>query len=268
MRKGLEEGGFEVHYQPKVDTMTGRVSSIEALLRWNHSELGAVPPSTFIPVAEDTGMIGELGAWVLREACMQTMRWHREGHDTLRVAVNVSPAQFRSESIRQNIEDALSLSGLSPEFLELELTESVLMDDVQASAAILEELTTLGVQVTVDDFGVGYSSLTQLKRFPVTSLKIDRSFVRDMISSDDDAAIVAATIALGHSLRLNVVAEGVEHADQLQFLQEHHCDESQGFLFSTPVSAQDLGAWLQKKRGEAAVRPATPLPVAPDPNSS
>ncbi len=252
MRKALDEEGFEVHYQPKIDIGTGEVTSVEALLRWYHPELGEVPPSTFIAVAEDTGLIVPLGEWVLNQACRQTARWRASGHEQLQVAVNLSPAQFRSPALRQAVEDALASSGLPASCLELELTESVLMEDVRGSAGILEELTSLGIKVTVDDFGVGYSSLTQLKRFPVSSLKIDRSFVRDMIASSDDAAIVAATIALGHSLRLNVVAEGVEDEEQLEFLRRHQCDESQGFLFSSPVNAEELLSWLdRRKRGDA-----------------
>lgn len=250
MRKALDEGDFEVHYQPKVDVTTGKVSSVEALLRWEHAELGNVPPSDFIPVAEDNGLIVPLGEWVLKEACRQTARWRESGHDSLCVAVNLSPAQFRSTALKQAIEEALAASGLPPSCLELELTESVLMEDVHGSAEILRELTSLGVKVTVDDFGVGYSSLTQLKRFPVTALKIDQSFVRDMIGCADDAAIVAATIALGHSLRMNVVAEGVEDAEQLAFLREHKCDESQGFLFSSALSAEDLDSWLETHKRE------------------
>jgi len=252
MRKALDEEKFEVHYQPKIDVATGEVTSVEALLRWTHPELGEVPPSTFIAVAEDTGLIVPLGEWVLNQACRETVRWRASGHAHLRIAVNLSPAQFRSPTLKQAVEDALAASGLPSSCLELELTESVLMEDVRGSAAILEELTSLGIKVTVDDFGVGYSSLTQLKRFPVSALKIDRSFVRDMIDSSDDAAIVAATIALGHSLRMNVVAEGVEDTRQLEFLRQHHCDESQGFLFSSPVSSQDLLAWLDCRKRDGA----------------
>jgi EAL domain-containing protein (putative c-di-GMP-specific phosphodiesterase class I) len=223
------------------------VSSIEALVRWHSPERGSVPPATFIPIAEDTGLIVELGEWILNTACRQTVEWHDKGLGRFRIAVNLSPAQFRSKFLKESVENALQSSGLPPDCLELELTESILMEDVEGSAAILQELTELGVSVAVDDFGVGYSSLTQLKRFPVSALKIDRSFVNDMVGSADDSAIVAATIALGHSLRLNVVAEGVEKMEQLAFLREHKCDESQGFLFSKPVSGSELEEWLNAR---------------------
>jgi EAL domain-containing protein (putative c-di-GMP-specific phosphodiesterase class I) len=230
-----------------VDTQSGSVSSVEALVRWNNPQRGQLLPATFIPVAEDMGLIVPLGEWVLNVACQQTARWHREGFGRIRVAVNLSPAQFRTKGLQAAVEHALEVSKLPADCLELELTESILMADVDGSVEILRGLTQLGVTVAVDDFGVGYSSLTQLKRFPVSTLKIDQSFVRDMVASADDGAIVAATIALGHSLRLNVIAEGVESAEQLDFLRDHDCDESQGFLFSAPVSGPDLEMWLREK---------------------
>jgi EAL domain-containing protein (putative c-di-GMP-specific phosphodiesterase class I) len=224
---------------------------VEALLRWNHAELGSVSPARFIPIAEQSTLIVAIGAWVLETACMQNMAWQRAGLPPARMAVNISPRQFAEEDLLQRIEGALQLSGMEPHWLELEITEGMVMQDPERVAQVLGQLRDLGVRVSLDDFGTGYSSMAQIKRFPLSTLKIDRSFVRDLANDRADRAIIEAIIALGRALSLEVVAEGVETAEQLAFLHQHRCDEMQGYYFSRPVPATDMARLLEDHRPQA-----------------
>ena len=250
LRRAVELGQFELHYQPKVDISTNRVRSAEALVRWRHPKRGLVPPSTFIPIAEETGLIVPLGEWVLRESCLQVRRWLDSGMSPVRIAVNISAKQFRRADLTVVVKSALSDARLEPGYLEIELTESAVMDDAEKSAATLQVLSTMGVHISIDDFGTGYSSLSYLRRFPLDKLKIDRSFVRDLLSNPDDASIVKAIISLAHNLRLRVVAEGVENAEQLAFLRELGCDQYQGFYCSPAVTADAFVKLMQALRAE------------------
>jgi diguanylate cyclase (GGDEF)-like protein/PAS domain S-box-containing protein len=253
LRLALEHRQFELHYQPQVDLHTGRVHGMEALVRWQHPTYGMVAPGRFIGLAEETGLIVPLGAWVMRTACMQAKAWQDAGHGELRVAVNLSARQFGQKDLVSSIEAILGDSGLAPRCLEIELTESMIMTDVEHAIGVLRDLAKLGVQISVDDFGTGYSSLSYLKRLPIDVLKIDQSFVRDISIDPDDAAIVATIISLAHSLRLQVIAEGVETAGQLEFLRSHGCDAMQGYYFSKPVPAAQFGELLREgKRLPAA----------------
>ena len=244
LHEAIEAGQFELHYQPKPETESGDVYSAEALIRWRHPQRGLVAPEEFIPLAEECGLINEIGAWVLREACRQCAEWRRNGLPALRVAVNVAAAQFRRGDLLDVVRHALESAGLEARFLEIELTESAVMTNPEESAAILEQLSRMGVLVSVDDFGTGYSSINYLRRFPIDKLKIDRSFVRQL-GCEVDASIVQAIISLAHSLRLKVVAEGVETQDQLKFLRSLGCDQYQGFHFSPPLPAREFAALLR-----------------------
>jgi EAL domain-containing protein (putative c-di-GMP-specific phosphodiesterase class I) len=237
LRKALPNDELLLHYQPIVDVATRRVHGVEALLRWNHPELGLVPPADFIPLAEVTGLILAMGPWVLRTACAQARVW-QEVHPGLRVAVNLSARQFQEPGLVGHVTDALADTGLDPRLLQLEITESSAMQNAQAAIQTLRELKALGVGLSIDDFGTGYSSLSYLRRFPIDTLKIDQSFIRDIGADPDDAAIASAIIALARTLKLSVVAEGVETAEQLAFVARHGCDQTQGYLFSRPLSAQ------------------------------
>ena len=251
---------LELHYQPKVDTASGDVRSAEALIRWRHPVRGLIPPAQFIPLAEECGLIHEIGAWVVREACRQCAAWQREGVPALRVAVNVAASQFRRGDLLEVIQRALLEAQLDPQFLEIELTESVVMTDPEDTAAILEQLSRMGVLVSVDDFGTGYSSMNYLRRFPIDKLKIDRGFLQDLATSADDAAIVRAIVSLAHSLRLKVVAEGVETPEQLRFLRTLGCDQYQGYHFSPPLPANEFARLVrnwQKAEDRASVEEAT-----------
>jgi EAL domain-containing protein (putative c-di-GMP-specific phosphodiesterase class I) len=233
LHQAIERGELEVYYQPQINLEKGEVVGVEALLRWNHQQKGQISPAVFIPLAEESDLILEIGRWVLDHACQQGQQWREEGKRDLRVAVNLSARQFRSD-LPDIVALALKSSGLPPYLLELELTESLLMDKPEMARIILNRVQDLGVSLSIDDFGTGYSSLSYLKHFPLNRLKIDRSFVKDLIVNSDDATIVEAIIALAHGLRLNVVAEGVETLDQLEFMKAHQCDEVQGFLIATP----------------------------------
>ncbi|HWG70565.1 MAG TPA: EAL domain-containing protein [Steroidobacteraceae bacterium] len=228
---------FELYYQPKVDTRTGEVRSAEALIRWAHPTRGIVSPAEFIPLAEECGLIGVIGAWVIREACRQARAWQDDGVPPLRVSVNLSASQFRDSGLLDSIRRALEDTGLEARYLEVELTESAVMSDPEQSIAILEHLSAMGVLVSVDDFGTGYSSMSYLRRFPIDKLKIDRVFIDEIVSRPEDASIVRAIVSLAHSLRLKVVAEGVETPAQLDFLKTAGCDEYQGYHFSRPLPA-------------------------------
>jgi EAL domain-containing protein (putative c-di-GMP-specific phosphodiesterase class I) len=218
---------------------------MEALLRWRRPQEGLVLPGEFIPVAEENGLIVPIGEWVLQEACRQAAEWYRSGLTPLILSVNMSAGQFKRGRLVERICSALQESGLPPEFLELELTESMLIEDTDLSTTLLARLKEIGVKISVDDFGTGYSSLSYLKRFALTALKVDRSLVRDLATDANDSAIVSAAIALAHSLRLRVVAEGVEHDVQAGILKAQGCDEAQGYLFSPPLEAEGFEHWLR-----------------------
>jgi diguanylate cyclase len=245
LRQALAHRQFELHYQPKVDAESGNVHSAEALIRWHHPERGMLLPDEFIPLAEESGLIVSIGEWVVHEACRQCKAWQRDGL-TLRVAVNVSASQFRHGNLLDMIQRALDEAALEPRCLELELTESAVMTNPEDSVAILEHLSRMGVLVSVDDFGTGYSSMSYLRRFPIDKLKIDRGFIRDLMTRPEDASIVRAIISLAHSLRLKVVAEGVETPEQLGFLRSMGCDQYQGHHFSPPLSAAAFGSLVRE----------------------
>ena len=239
LRQALARGQLELDYQPRYD-INGSMTGCEALIRWQWPGRGVIPPARFIPVAEEIGLISEIGRWVLRSACAQNKAWQDAGLPPIVVSVNVSPRQFRRGDIVAAVADALAQTGLEPRWLELEITESMMMHDREHAAQVLRAIKALGVQIAVDDFGTGYSSLSYLTRFPVDRLKIDRSFVQDISAGGDDATIVRAIVALGHNLGLKVVAEGVETASQLSFLREQCCDELQGYLLSRPVPPERM----------------------------
>ena len=237
LRSALRNGEITVFYQPRVDIDSTAMNGMEALVRWNHPRLGQVSPAQFIPIAEETGLIVPIGEWVLREACLQNARWRAEGIAPIRVSVNLSSIQFRSDDLEQTVVSALEDAGLPADGLELEVTESLLMDDPSEAAAILGRLQSRGIHVSIDDFGTGYSSLAYLKSFPINSLKIDRTFISEITTNPNDAAIATAIILMGHSMNLKVVAEGVETENQLAFLKVLQCNEVQGYYFSPPVPA-------------------------------
>lgn len=246
LRNALERSELLLHYQPKVDVQSGRIIGMEALIRWAHPEFGMVSPGRFIGLAEETGLIVPIGAWVLREACMQNKAWQQAGHADLCVSVNISARQFGQKDLVQTIAAALDETGLDPRWLELELTESMVMTDVENAIGVMQQLKLLGVKLSIDDFGTGYSSLAYLKRFPIDVLKIDQSFVRDITVDFNDAAITVSIISLGHNLKLKVIAEGVETEAQLAYLRHHGCDEIQGYLFSKPLPVDEFGKLLDK----------------------
>jgi len=260
LRRALERQEFLLHYQPQVDLNTGAIVGMEALIRWQSAELGLVSPADFIPLAEETGLIVPIGEWVLRSACVQTKAWHDAGLPRLRVSVNLSARQLRERDLVRTVNKALTESGLNPRCLELELTESMLQN-VDTAEVILKDLHDVGVYLSIDDFGTGYSSLNYLKRFPIDNLKIDRSFVRDIISDPDDAAITDAIISMAHTLGIRVVAEGVETAEQLVFLHKHKCDLIQGYYFSKPLAAELFADLVRAGR---RLTPSERL-VVPDP---
>jgi diguanylate cyclase (GGDEF)-like protein len=252
LRRALDRKEFLVHYQPKVDVMSGRICGFEALLRWQHADLGMVPPGNFIPLAEKLGLIVDIGQWVIEEACCQVQAWRLNGLPVPQVSVNVSPAQFKERKIMGAVEQALSRSGLESGCLTLELTESMLMENAKASIAMLREVKAMGLRISVDDFGTGYSCLSYLTQFPLDELKIDRSFLGDPSSNSESAAVVSAVIALGKALKLKVVAEGVETQQQLEFLRTRLCDEYQGFLYSKPLPPLECAQLLRCSPAQAA----------------
>jgi diguanylate cyclase (GGDEF)-like protein/PAS domain S-box-containing protein len=262
LRNALERNEFVLHYQPQVDLKTGQIVGMEALIRWKHPELGMVPPGRFVGVAEDTGLIVPIGAWVMRTACAQNKAWQDAGLGRLRVAVNLSARQFSATELLPGIEQVLIDTGLDPSCLELELTESLFMSDVSPAVDLLHRMKALGVKLSIDDFGTGYSSFSYLSRFPIDVLKIDRSFVNDITHDANDAAIVASIIALAHNLRLSVIAEGVETAEQLDYLRHQGCDEMQGYYFSRPLPAQEFEQLLRQRRGLAALEDEPQVAVA------
>ncbi|WP_275628021.1 EAL domain-containing protein [Pseudomonas sp. 273] len=245
LRKAVEDGQLEVHYQPKLNLANGRLDSAEALVRWRHPQLGMVPPSEFIPLAEETGLIGAIGEFVLRRACRQARAWQARGLADLRVSVNLSVHQLRQGNLASLVRTVLDETGLAPRLLELEITESQLLENVESVIATFRQLREMGVKLAIDDFGTGYSSLSYLKRFPVDYVKIDQTFIRDLSAQGEDAAITRAIIAMVHSLELKVVAEGVERQEQLDFLRQHRCDEIQGYLISPPLAPAPFAALLE-----------------------
>ena len=253
LRRALRDNEFLLHYQPQVDIETGQVVGMEALVRWSDPEVGLIPPSQFIPVAEESGLIGPLSEWVLREACRQNKAWQDEGLPPARVSVNLSARQFQQRDIAKLVMQVLEETGLDPQYLELELTESTIMRNAEEAVSMLNELHALGIGLAIDDFGTGYSSLSYLKRFPVDRLKIDRSFVSDIGESSDDETITSAIIALAHSLNLQVIAEGVETSTQLDFLKERACDEMQGYFFAKPLPHDAIPGMLQRGAENAAL---------------
>ena len=246
LRKALENEEFELWYQPQADLNTGRLSGMEGLIRWRNAELGMVQPGSFIPLAEETGLIVQIGEWVVRTACLQNRRWQDAGLSPLTVAVNLSPRQFRDRELTGVIAGVLRETGLDPRYLGLEIVESMVMHDVESAAAMLNELKALGVKLSMDDFGTGYSSLSYLKRFPFAKLKIDLSFVRDIMTDPGSAAIAKSIISMAHNLNLSVVAEGVETEGQLEFLRAHGCNEIQGYYLSRPLPAAEFEGMLRE----------------------
>ena len=248
LRQGLERSEFVLYYQPQVDVASGSVIGAEALIRWNHPEIGMVSPAKFIPVAEMSGLIVPLGQWVLREACRQNREWQDAGLPKVCMAVNISSVQFRGGKLEEDVREVLAETGLAPDWLELELTEGTVMSDANATVDTLHRLSAMGIRLAIDDFGTGYSSLSYLKRFPIDRLKIDQSFVRDIVTDPDDWAIASAVISMGHSLRLKVIAEGVEHVEQLEMLRHQGCDEVQGYYFSVPLPAAEFRELLRQQK--------------------
>jgi len=257
LRRALVQGEFVLHYQPKVDVRDGGIDSAEALIRWQHPTRGLTGPLDFIPLAEESGLILPIGEWVLREACRQACAWQTAGLRPLRVAVNLSAQQFRQKNLVAVVRSALNAARLEPRYLELELTESAVMHDAEQSIEILQQLSALGVRISVDDFGTGYSSLSYLRRLPLDKLKIDRAFIRDVVTSRDDAAIVRAIVSLAHNLRLKVIAEGVETPDQLAFLRELGCDQYQGYHYSVPVPDNVFVEMLREHQAKSLTPPAS-----------
>jgi diguanylate cyclase (GGDEF)-like protein/PAS domain S-box-containing protein len=248
LRLALDKKELFLVYQPQMDIATGRITGLEALLRWQHPELGLVPPDGFIRIAENSGLIVPIGEWVIRTACSQSRKWHDEGLPAVPIAVNVSAVQFRQEGFCELIKRVLQETGLAPQNLELELTESLLLSNADVMSSVFQELKAMGLKLAIDDFGTGYSSLSYLKQFPVGKLKIDRAFIRDVAVSADDAAITTAIISMAKSLNLKVIAEGVETEAQMSFLRAHQCDEIQGYYFSKPLAADQVA---DKLRGTA-----------------
>jgi EAL domain-containing protein (putative c-di-GMP-specific phosphodiesterase class I) len=247
LRRALERNEFVLHYQPRVEAATGRIVGAEALIRWHHPERGLLSPMEFIPLAEDAGLIISIGEWVIEAACRQCAAWKAQGLVTVPVAVNLAATHLRQTSLPGRVARALRRHGVPPDSLEIEVTESILLADPELSTRIARELAGMGVQLSIDDFGTGYSSLSYLKRLPIATLKIDRSFVRDLGVDADDEAIVGAIVALGHSLKLKVVAEGVESEAQLAFLQSLRCDEYQGYYMSRPVEPEAFARLLKQQ---------------------
>ena len=263
--KAMTRDEFFLEYQPQIDLATQQVIGVETLIRWQNPSLGVVPPAKFIPLAEDSGIIIALGLWVLRTACQQQVAWHRSGLPAIKMSVNVSPRQFKEPNFADTVAAVLTETNMDPSLLELEITESLIMEDVARAVAMMNRLRDLGVQLSIDDFGTGYSSLSSLKNFPVSRLKIDRSFVNMLPGEPDDCVLAKAVIALGHQLKLKVVAEGVETQSQQDFLRASDCDEMQGFHFSRPVSPEEVEKMLTRG-AHALPRQVNAAPAPPESN--
>ena len=247
LRKAMERGELDVHYQPQVDLESGTMVGMEALVRWQHPERGNIPPDRFIPIAEESGLIIQLGEWVLRRSLKDLKRWLIDGHSELRMAVNLSPLQLRQRELPRHIASILDELGLDSSHLELELTESMLVEDSDLVSEVIAKLSDMGVRLAIDDFGTGYSSLAHLRRFAIDKLKIDRSFVRDLVSDQSDAELASTIIAMGHKLNLKVIAEGAEVVEQLDFLREQNCDEMQGYFYSPPLTREEMAGLLNDR---------------------
>jgi diguanylate cyclase (GGDEF)-like protein/PAS domain S-box-containing protein len=258
LRRALEREEFLLHYQPKVDLSTGEITGAEALIRWKHSDRELIPPSQFVPVAENCGLIVQIDNWVLQAACRQARQWQDAGLPFKRISINVSATEFRNKGFVAGVKTALRETGLEPRYLDLELTESVLMANAKVAVSVLRELKTMGLHLAVDDFGTGYSSLSYLQEFPIDILKIDRSFVQRITGDADDSTIVRAIIDMGKNLNLRVIAEGIETQQQLAFLQTQHCEEGQGYLFSRPVDAAQFAHLLQSGVRETVLHQSRP----------
>jgi diguanylate cyclase (GGDEF)-like protein len=261
LRRALERDQFSLHYQPKIDMASGQITGVEALLRWNHPDLGTVSPGQFIPLAEETGLIVPIGRWVLEEACAQNMAWQRRGLRPVTMAVNLSPRQFADPNLLHDVDEALAASGMSPVLLQLEVTESMVMRNVSRAIKVLDAIQSRGIRLAIDDFGTGYSSMSLMKQFPIDTIKIDRSFVRDLPVDSEDQAIAQAIISMGKALGMTVIAEGVETVEQEAFLRSHACDEMQGFLFSKPLPAKQMADLLR------AETPLASPPLQPEAGS-
>jgi diguanylate cyclase (GGDEF)-like protein len=261
LRHALDRDEFTVYYQPQVELQTGLVVGMEALVRWRHPEWGLVSPARFIPVAEETGLIVSIGERVLSQACAQNRRWQEQGLAPFCMSVNLSARQFQQPDLKNMVARVLRESRLDPKWLDLELTESLLMSEADRTVSTLNALHSMGVGLALDDFGTGYSSLSYLKRYPIDTIKIDQSFVRHITTDSDDAAIAIAIIAMAHSLKLTVVAEGVETEEQRSFMVQHRCDAIQGYLLSAPLPADDVTAWL-RARDARGRQGTTPVPRA------
>jgi EAL domain-containing protein (putative c-di-GMP-specific phosphodiesterase class I)/ActR/RegA family two-component response regulator len=248
LRRAIDNEEFVLYFQPKIDIPTGRISGAEALIRWKRPGHGMVSPALFVPILEETGLIVRVGTWVLNEACRKIAEWGRTRIGAVHISVNVSGIQFFVGGLEEEVMRAIKLHGIAPELLELELTESSLMSNAEETITVLQNLKKLGIQISIDDFGTGYSSLAYLKRFPIDKLKIDIAFVREVTSNPDDAAIVLAIINMAHSLKLQVIAEGVERDAQLAYLRRHGCDEMQGYYFSRPLPEDEFEVMLKEGR--------------------
>ena len=262
LRHACARGEFQLHYQPQVSTTSAAITGVEALLRWNHPKEGLISPLNFVPLLEEMGLIVEVGEWVLQTACRQNVKWQAEGLPPVRMAVNLSSQQFYRGEIVHTVEQALRESGLDPQWLELELTESLTLDDTEITIQIMHDLKRLGVSLSLDDFGTGWSSLSYLRRFPLNRIKIDRSFMRDVVSHPSASAVVRSIMTLAQELGLDCIAEGVETAEQLSYLQTQSCGEIQGFLFSPGLPASEAGALMRSTRRLDIVAPPTELHVA------
>lgn len=256
LRRALERDQFSLHYQPKIDMASRQITGVEALLRWNHPELGAITPGQFIPLAEETGLIVPIGRWALNKACVQNMAWQRRGLRPVTMAVNLSPRQFTDHHLLQDVDEALQASGMSPVLLQLEVTESMVMRNVSRAIKLLDAIQSRGIRLAIDDFGTGYSSMSLMKQFPIDTIKIDRSFVRDLPVDSEDQAIAQAIISMGKALGMTVIAEGVETVEQETFLRNHACDEMQGFLFSKPLPPRQLAELLRPRLASPPLQPA------------
>jgi predicted signal transduction protein with EAL and GGDEF domain len=250
LRAALENKEFHLHYQPMIDIASNQVAGVETLLRWRNEKFPRIGPDKFVPVLEEMGLIGEVGEWVLLTACRQMQVWQNNGLPSFRLAVNLSARQFRQKDIAERIGLVLQQTGLPPNMLELELTESLLMDHSEATSHTLSTLSMMGIRIALDDFGTGYSSLAYLKRFPINTLKIDRSFVQDLTTNANDVAIAKAIIALAHSLQMDVIAEGVETEEQKTFLRHQGCNQIQGYLISHPLPPQDFELWIKNNTNQ------------------
>lgn len=258
LHQACARGEFVLHYQPLVSVGFGRITGVEALLRWNHPEEGLIYPNEFIPQLEELGLMVEVGDWVLKTACLQNAAWQKEGLPPVRVTVNVSSQQFYRGNIVDSVKRALRETGLEPKWLELELTESLTLDESEATIKIMLDLKRIGVDLSLDDFGTGWSSLSYLRKFPLNRIKIDRSFMRDVASEPAAEAVVSNILSLGHSLGIECVAEGVETRPQLDYLQRQRCAEMQGFLYSPALAGEDCGALLRTGKPEFMSVPGVP----------